>query len=78
MPKHPSQKVWQKTHKDKIDQYQRKYLDNKVRICVVLDKELVGQIDRVKPSDQTYASWIKRISRDWLSQHTVNSLLPNN
>ncbi len=70
MPKHCLQKLWQKAHKNKVNQYHKKYLKNKVRVDLVLDKGLVERIDKVKRPDENYASWIKRISQEWLNEHT--------
>ncbi len=65
MPKHESEKRWQKEHKDKIKTYQQNYLKDKIHAGVVLDSWVVAEIDTFKPPNQTYGGWVRQLVEDW-------------
>ncbi len=66
MPKHPSQKLWQKAHKDKVNKYRQNYMKDKVQVTVILEAPLVKQIDKVKKPGESYANCLKRIAELWI------------
>ncbi len=67
MPKHPSEKLWDLTHKDKLKEYNAKYLKGKVRLTLVLDEEIVEAINQLNPEDISLPSKVKAIIREWIN-----------
>jgi hypothetical protein len=67
MPKHPSEKLWDLTHKDKLKEYNAKYLKGKVRLTLVLDEEIVEVINQLNPEDISLPAKIKAIIKDWIN-----------
>jgi len=69
MPKHPSEKLWDLTHKDKLKEYNAKYLRDKMRISLILDNETVEAINKLNPEDISLPAKIKAIIKDWVNLH---------
>ena len=67
MPKHPSEKLWDLTHKDKLKEYHAKYLSDKVRISLILDNETVEAINQLNPGDISLPAKVKAIIKDWIN-----------
>ena len=68
MPKHPSEKLWDLTHKDKLKEYQAKYFTDKIRINLILDNETVDAINQLNPEDISLAAKVKAIIRDRINE----------
>lgn len=68
MGKKTSQKLWQKANKDKVSDYQRKYMQKKAQATVVLEPWVKDKIDTLKPDDQPYGQWIRKFLEEWASK----------
>ncbi len=65
MPKRQTDKEWQERNPDKVRKYTQKYLEDKQRITVVLNNVTLGKIDKVKPAEQKYSTWLKNLVQEW-------------
>ena len=68
MPKHESEKKWQKVHKEKVKQYQQSYLEGKTEVSVILESWVIEQIAKAKPTEQGYGGWVKELVESWARQ----------
>ncbi|MEO1374290.1 MAG: hypothetical protein AAFW70_08215 [Cyanobacteria bacterium J06635_10] len=68
MGKKVSQKLWQKANRDKVSNYQRKYMQKKTQATVVLEPWVKAKIDEIKPSTQPYGQWIRKFLEEWASE----------
>ena len=68
MGKKISQKLWQKANRDKVSNYQRKYMQKKTQATVVLEPWVKAKIDEIKPSAQPYGQWIRKFLEEWASK----------
>ncbi len=65
MGKKVSQKLWQKANRDKVSDYQRKYMQKKAQATVVLEPWVKAKIDKIKPGEQPYGQWIRKFIEEW-------------
>ena len=65
MPKPKTDKEWQERNPEKVKKYVQKYLEDKERVNLVLHKDTLAKIDKVKPTEQKYSDWVKNLIKDW-------------
>ena len=65
MPKPKTDKEWQERNPEKVKKYVQKYLEDKERVNLVLHKDTLAKIDKVKPTEQKYSEWVKNLIKDW-------------
>ncbi len=65
MPKKESEKLWQKAHKDKVSEYEKRYREKKATAKVVIEPWLKDEIDKVKAPEQTYGNWVRLLVEQW-------------
>ena len=65
MAKPQTDKECQKRNPDKVKKYTQKYLEDKERVSVVLNKATLAKIDKVKPVGQKYSTWLKNLVEEW-------------
>ncbi|MCJ8280577.1 MAG: hypothetical protein MJK14_11905 [Rivularia sp. ALOHA_DT_140] len=68
MSKKVSQKLWQKANRDKVSDYQRKYMQKKAQATVLLEPWVKDKIDSLKPANQPYGQWIRKFLEEWASE----------
>lgn len=73
MPKHPASKRWDATHRDKGNEYYKKYINDKLRVNLVLDNETAVAINKLYPEDISMPAKIKAILKTWIEQNTKPS-----
>jgi len=67
MPKLPSERLWDLTHKDKLKEYNAKYLSDKLKITLVLEKETAEAINKLYPEEISMPAKIKAILQTWIA-----------
>ena len=65
MPKPKTDKEWQERNPEKVKKYVQKYLEGKKSVNILLNKETLAKIDKVKPTEQKYSDWVRNLIRDW-------------
>lgn len=65
MAKRQTDKEWQERNPDKAKKYTQKYLECKERVLITLNEATLAKIDRVKPSEQRYSDWVRKLIKDW-------------
>ena len=65
MPKKESAKLWQRAHKDQVNEYGKRYREKKTTAKVVIEPWLKEEIDLVKAPQQTYGNWIRLLVEEW-------------
>ena len=65
MAKRQTDKEWQERNPEKARKYVQKYLEDKERVTVILDKPILAKIDKVKPVEQKYSVWVRNLIKEW-------------
>ncbi len=65
MVKPQTDKEWQERNPEKVRKYVQKYLEDKERVTIILHKDTLAKIDKVKPTEQKYSNWVKNLIREW-------------
>ncbi|MEM6402922.1 MAG: hypothetical protein AAF757_22300 [Cyanobacteria bacterium P01_D01_bin.116] len=68
MSKKDSQKLWQKANRDKVSDYQKRYMRKKAQATVVLEPWVKDKIDSLKPANQPYGQWIRKFLEEWATE----------
>ena len=65
MAKRQTDKEWQERNPEKARKYVQKYLEDKERVTLTLDKRILAKIDKVKPTEQKYSDWVRNLIKEW-------------
>ena len=65
MPKPKTDKEWQERNPEKVKKYVQKYLEGKERVNLILHKDTLAKIDKVKTAEQKYSDWVRNLIKDW-------------
>ena len=65
MAKRQTDKEWQERNPEKARKYVQKYLEDKERVTLILNKDTLAKIDKVKPAEQKYSDWVRSLIREW-------------
>ncbi|MEO1427816.1 MAG: hypothetical protein AAFV71_01875 [Cyanobacteria bacterium J06633_8] len=68
MSKKYSQKLWQKANRDKVSDYQKRYMQKKAQATVVIEPWVKDKIDSLKPANQPYGQWIRKFLEEWATE----------
>jgi hypothetical protein len=61
MKKPRTQTEWQQRNKDKVNKYNSRYRESKIRIGLTIDKEVAERISAIKDPSQSYGEWLHQI-----------------
>jgi len=65
MKKPRTQTEWQQRNKDKVNKYNSRYRESKIRIGLTIDKEVAERISAIKDPSQSYGEWLRQIIDNW-------------